>query len=901
MMRAETVARPLGSPFALSARRAELGETPGPRLGRRFVLAPGKLSVPRLPVSYVRRVRVEQLISKAARHHVALLCAPAGFGRTVALAGWARRQSGVLRWLSLDESDNDSSQLWRSLVCCLDPDGVGRQQLAFGERSPAAGLELVLELLEVLPVATLVLDDVQALTDPALLERLNRLAQRLPAKVGLVLSSRSHAPLALERLRAQGEVGEIGPAELAFDHLESAALLSNVTGVELADEDVHFVLARTRGWAAGLQFAADALREQGYGTASLQSLEEDAEWVRPYFEQEVLSGLRAEQVRLLELAAVAERLEDERGVQLGGDPFASAMAELCERGVFLERSGDRYRCHPLLVELLRRRLEQHDHDAFVQAHRRAARRCQRAGELGAALAHLEAAGDDEAAHALLAEIALDRLERGEIGPVLPVVRMAERESEPARAVQVCARVLSLIVGRERFGAEQWLRRLRAEPGRAGLEAEVELLGALLAWLDCDGEAMRRHAGLALARAADPVPPGPPWLARLHELVVPLATAQLVSGALLSGEDQAALRASEGCGAGDAIPPSLAALRAVALAGAGQLREAHGLALAVLESIERSAVPVCEAAIEAHLALGRVSGERMDFAQCLEHLDKACQLAEHTANPGWLALVSLERVTPLLAADRSEEAFALIAEQRAKEAAGVLPKVARRRLELAELAWRLHVGDVESAGAGLRALAPWRSPVLEARLELVAGRPERAAARLEEATRHIEASLLERVERLVILARAASQMGLTRRSRDAVHRAVELARPEWLLRPFAEHRGSQMLWLLESLRSPFPDPYLDHLIEALAASGTAGPRRHPAPAGGAAPVALVEGLTEREREALSLLPSHLSQQEIAGELFVSVNTLKTHLRGLYRKLGATSRSEAVAAARLHGLV
>jgi LuxR family transcriptional regulator, maltose regulon positive regulatory protein len=126
----------------------------------------------------------------------------------------------------------------------------------------------------------------------------------------------------------------------------------------------------------------------------------------------------------------------------------------------------------------------------------------------------------------------------------------------------------------------------------------------------------------------------------------------------------------------------------------------------------------------------------------------------------------------------------------------------------------------------------------------------------------------------------------------MRRALDFARRQRPFRVFI-NEGEDVLWLLESLETRFPDPYLSDLI----VHGQRSKRY----SGATGPGTMVEVLTDRERAALTRLPSHLTQQEIAADLYVSLNTLKTHLKSLYRKLGATSRSEAVAAARAHGLI
>jgi LuxR family transcriptional regulator, maltose regulon positive regulatory protein len=189
----------------------------------------------------------------------------------------------------------------------------------------------------------------------------------------------------------------------------------------------------------------------------------------------------------------------------------------------------------------------------------------------------------------------------------------------------------------------------------------------------------------------------------------------------------------------------------------------------------------------------------------------------------------------------------------------------------------------------RSMAPDIARETLARIDLFSGRPDRALSRLA-------AGPLPKVgaeiRRLILLACAEMQRGRTQLAEDAVSRAVSAGRPEGFLRPFLEE-APQVLPLLRGLVPACPDLYVTHL---LCHAEESVPVREAADHS-----SVLEPLTDRERELLGYLPSHLHMREIADLMYVSLNTVKTHLKNIYRKLGATSRSEAVAMARAHGLV
>jgi LuxR family maltose regulon positive regulatory protein len=220
----------------------------------------------------------------------------------------------------------------------------------------------------------------------------------------------------------------------------------------------------------------------------------------------------------------------------------------------------------------------------------------------------------------------------------------------------------------------------------------------------------------------------------------------------------------------------------------------------------------------------------------------------------------------------------------------LPAFLRERLDRVEIRCRLALGDLDGAAHLLESLSPTTRDVeTVARLDLAAGRPDRAAERLIAA--RPKPRLRIDIERLLLLSRACLQLGDESRCDVAQQRAVDQGRPDRFVRVFVDE-GAELAGPLTRISAGSSDPYVTELL--------AHTDRRP-PRSGGAPAPVLEPFTERERELLGYLPSHLSQHEIAGVMYISLNTVKTHTKAVYRKLGATSRSEAVDAARAHGLL
>jgi LuxR family maltose regulon positive regulatory protein len=197
-----------------------------------------------------------------------LVCAPAGFGKTALLADWLRSGDRPVAWLSLDAGDNDPVRFWRHLVAALDRarPGIGERVAPLLGPAPSSLEGLVTALINELAASpgdneiVLVLDDYHLVDAQQVHVSLAFLLEHLPAGLHLVLASRSDPPLPLARLRARGQLTELRTEELRFTAEEAAALLRESAGPGLPGAAVAALLARTEGWAAGLQLAALSLR-----------------------------------------------------------------------------------------------------------------------------------------------------------------------------------------------------------------------------------------------------------------------------------------------------------------------------------------------------------------------------------------------------------------------------------------------------------------------------------------------------------------------------------------------------------------------------------------------------------------------------------------------------------------
>jgi LuxR family transcriptional regulator, maltose regulon positive regulatory protein len=855
---------------------------------------PSKLVVPELPAEFTARPALRARLDLATPSQVVVVTAPAGSGKTLLLADWvARPGSPATAWVSVDPDDNDPRRLWSAVLSALlSLTRDGRVDGPAGAAALRYGGDLVDVLAEVLdtwdPPVRVVLDDVQELTGQDALRDLNRLIRLQPAGLQLVLASRSDPPISLPRLRLEGRLHELRADALRFSLPDTSALLANA-GLTLRPSEVAVLHARTEGWVAGLRLAALALRRTDDVRAFLGSFSGDERSVAEYLTGEVLRGLSPDLQDFLRVVSVCSPLAADLAAELSGRGDADrVLDELHHETALVERtSPGHYRIHPLLRSYLVADLARHRPDSFRTLQATAARWWSAAGEPVHALRHAERAGNRGMTAELVRGSGVALLVGGDLGPLR---RALAAVGAPERAV------------------DPWLALTAAITHLDGGDlpaAVTELHNARRAWpgtSDPDLDALRGSAEfLATARGL------PGW-----SFVPPGADTRRVRPEL-----RALLHASRAVahlGIGNAADPELAQAeleRAVDLAGS------HDLGYLEVQSLWTLA----------SLASAR-GDQRAMVARAEQAVATASRHGRHpsawTAGPmGLLGYADLLRGEPTLAAGRSAEALAT-ADTLPVEAAytlravhgAALADLGQRATGLAELrAARTGFGDAPAPAPLLTSLA-----VIEHRVALLNGNLPAAAevarwlqarvgpigealllrAWTEAARGHHEAArtlvaplhdpeqpvLLRHtvVEAHLVGAEAALQAGQDDAGRAALEAALAAAEAIGVIRPFA-------------LAGPLTQRELD--ARTVRDRSTFAARVAVARAAVVPDPAVL--LSEREMAVLTLLPSLLSAREIADEFTVSVNTVKSHIRSIYAKLGVSSRRDAVLGARDRGLL
>jgi LuxR family transcriptional regulator, maltose regulon positive regulatory protein len=365
------------------------------------VLLATKLHVPGPRPRFVARPRLTGKLAPG----LVLVCAPAGFGKTTLLADWLRSGGQPVAWLSLDAGDNDPARFWRHVVAALDraQPGIGERVAPLPGAPPSSSEGLVTALINELTARlgeneiVLVLDDYHLVDAGQVHASLAFLLEHLPPGLYLALTSRSDPPLPLARLRARGQLTELRTDDLRFTAEEAAALLRESAGLALPGAAVAALVARTEGWAAGLQLAALSLRGRSDIAEFVAAFSGSHRYVLDYLTGEVLDG-QSEQVRefLLE-TSVLERLSGGLCDAVTHRDDRQAMLEHVEQaGLFLmplDEVRDWWRYHRLFADLLRARVQQQRPGRVAVLHRAAAAWYSERGLADDAVRHALAAGD----------------------------------------------------------------------------------------------------------------------------------------------------------------------------------------------------------------------------------------------------------------------------------------------------------------------------------------------------------------------------------------------------------------------------------------------------------------------------------------------------------------------------
>jgi LuxR family maltose regulon positive regulatory protein len=847
---------------------------------------------PRLPSGLVRRPRLLEAIDAGVRGTATVISAGAGWGKTTLAASWAsaRSASGPIAWLTLDDEHNDADELWAALSAAMATAGVvlppsppavddlGRPRLG-GLRAGSLKTTVVV-----------VLDDVHKLVDRRVLRWLGGFLSGAPERLRFLLSGRHTGGLPLHQLRIAGGLTELGAVDLGFRVNEATELLTQLDR-RMPVEQLAAMVRHFEGWPVGLRLA---FRARG-GPVPERAAE-------AYLLDEVLAVQPPADQRFLLRTSVPDRICGALAEVLTGQRDGQRMLEqLAAANLFIEPvgTGQWFRYHRAFRSALRHRLQSSEPDVVPQLHLLAARWHAAEGDVLVALTHAAAAGSWQ----LLAELVVRRgltlfasADRTDFVKLLERIP-PERLSDSAELC-LCGALLAYGLGNLR-GMSRPLEAARTARGAAGRDP-VEGIDVAIGLTE-SSSLMRWQGDM-------------PRLAEVSsQLIADIATVNDDDGvALVQYRTQALFN------------------KAAAVLWLGRLDHADRYLWAAASSARSAGLPLVAVAALGHLALlaffrGSVSESEehataaMDIARCIDAGSRPGSTPARLAR----ALIESERGRDI---EADEEL------RRALQSGGDNPEAA-----LAVVAALVRARLLIDRGDGLGARAALRqawddvgpglvSPLLtrltalaESDVDLASGEPAAVVARyagrgqlwsseqLLLARAYLADPRTTKADSLLGVARAGSDrisavnawvlIALTEDARghggqagEALQRALTLAEPEQIRRPFRHLDAPRVLALAERrqwLTNPHDPAGENVLAEITGELPTVAPLALP--------------LSERELEVLQYLPTMLTAGEIAESLNISVNTVKAHMRSIYRKLGAGRRREAVVISRQLGLL
>ncbi len=729
----------------------------------------------------------------------------------------------------------------------------------------------------------LFLDDLHVVA-PSAEGGLASFVERLPPTLHVVIATRVDPALPFHRWRTQGRLAQIREADLRLEERDARAVMEQF-GLDLSSEDVATLSRRTEGWLAGVRLAALSLQNEPDPSSFIRRFAGSERVVADFLVEEVLEKQTEPMVEFLQATSIVDEFDVELANSLlGSEEGGHLLRQAMRLGLFVVALGGdppRYRYHQLFRELLQAQLVAENPARAKTLHARAGSWYEKTGSYEAAVDQFVQARDLDRAFGLLHDhMAHEWFASGSANVDTWLGRLSEEDIRAHRARMVDYALALGLAGRiDEEG--WWLAQASSAAGDPDVHFDIRLAGVVAQW-----HGMRGEPDPILAFERDvfsSVTPGTDFV--LDQFPVLSARAHLYK------EDPESCIAVCDVALDHADPVTSAVLlgiRSGALFELGQLREARVAANAAVEAARLRGVEHHVGLFEALLTLGALSLEAGQLDEAEPLIEEAVRRSERIRPPFEL-LGLIERARLFRARGELSEALGILERTRT-----VLPTGSRsplnRHADILETRVRIDIGEQGRAAELVRLLPP--SPIrslLEARTWLALGEIDQADATMN----CLEASVLGvrlAVEHSALRAEIHRQLGVP--YDDDLRRLIEIGRSRGFVLTILDEPPPLRDEIVSFLRRSARDGYTDSVLAVAERVEANSAARRPSGAG---------ELSSREQGVLGYLPTRLTTREIAGELFISMNTLKSHLKSIYRKLDASSRPDAVAHARSVGLL
>lgn len=907
-----------------------------------------KLYLPKWRPGMVSRPRLLEHIQKGRK--LALVSAPAGFGKTTLLAEWvAAEPTRPVAWVSLDQSDNDPTVFWIYLITALQniQPSLGERSLSLLQSPQPHPIESVLmtllnELTAVETDIALVLDDYHAIEAQSIHDGIGFMLSHLPPQMHLMIASRTDPPLSLARLRSHGDLTELRVNDLRFTPDEAAAFLNQVMGLEISAVEVSALEQRTEGWIAGLQLAALSLQGREDIADFVAAFSGDDRYIVDYLLEEVLQQQPNRIRHFLLQTAILERLSGSLCNAVTDQTDGQEMLETLERGnlfiIPLDNKRQWYRYHHLFADVLQAHALMEWPERMPSLHGQASEWYERNGLCSDAIRHALAAQDFERAAGLIEQVWPTMRRRQQEPMVLSWIKAIPDAILRNRPVLSVAYALVLLNGGQLDAvearlqdAERWLGEggtitaLDKSPASSATERiivdekQFRALSATIAntrayWSQSIGDVA---STVTYAQQALDLLPADEEYERG-------ATATLLGLAYWSsGKLEAAYRSfAEGLdtfkqmGGTQTTVGGTLLLANMGIAR-GRFRRTIRLCEQALEIATQQSEAVLSGAAELYLTLSELRYEQGDLESASQLLLRGEELRQQISLPVseylwgvmWARLETaqgdLEAALHQLC--EAEQLYYNTPIPNVRPVAALKAQTWVKQGRLAEaLSWVREQGlSVEDELSYLREyehITLARILICQYKLEVQSPsskRPcleERIQQSIDLLVRLLEAAEADErtcstIEVLVVQALAYEAQGDFAGAIASLERALTLAEPEGYVRIFAEAGPPMVRLLREAMTCSITPAYTQQLLTALETWGQK-PKESSALPLSPSPQLLIEPLSQRELDVLRLLNTELSGPEIARELIVALSTVRTHTKRIYSKLNVTNRRAAV---------
>ncbi|MEH7254586.1 LuxR C-terminal-related transcriptional regulator [Neobacillus niacini] len=887
-----------------------------------------KLYIPLPRTNVVLRPRLVERLNKGLNRKLTLISASAGFGKTTLVSEWVAGCERPVAWLSLDEGDDDATRFLTHLIAALQTiiENMGEGVVGSLNSPQPPSIESILTVLlneiSAIPYKfVLVLDDYHFIDSNRIDDALIFLLEHLPPQMHLVIATREDPQLPLGRLRARGHLTELRANDLRFTPGEAAMFLNQVIGLGLTTDEITALETRTEGWIAGLQLAALSMHGRENIPAFIQAFAGDNRYIMDYLVEEVLQRVPNYVRTFLLQTSILDRLHGPLCDAVTSQEEGNARLESLERGNFfivpLDDRRQWYRYHHLFAEVLSSHLRADLPEQVATLHLRASKWYEQNGTPADAIRHALAAEDFTRAADLI-EMACPAIGRsGQWAVVLGWLKRLPSELVHCRPVLCVWYAGALLAGGKLEAvedrllmAEKWLESTEGVRDRQ----EVQL-GKMVV---VDEDEFRRLPGsIAVFRAGLALVLGDvPATVKYAQLVLDLvpeddhlprgsAAALLGLASWRSGDLEEAHRMfADGISTvqlAGAIPDAING--AIALAdirsAQGRLRDAMRTYERGLQLATENGEPELLGTADIYVGMSELHREHNDLDSATQHLLRSKEQGEHTGFPQnrYRWYVAMARLAE--AEGDLNSALNLLHEAEHLYVNDFFPNVRpiaalRTRVWLAQgklgeaLDWaREHDMSAQDDLCYLREfehitlsrvlLARYKSDRANHSMLEAMGFLERLLQAAEEGGRKGSA-----IEILIVQALAHHIKGDSPSALVPLERALTLGEQEGYVRIFVDE-GQPMAALLEvAVKQKIALNYVRRLLTSFSKAKDKPPAKQ----------VMREGLSEREREVLRLLRTDLSGPDIARELIVSLNTLRSHTKNIYGKLEVNNRRAAV---------